>query len=470
MTAFASPGCTAINNGNWTLTSDATISDTFAAGDKLTFTVNSGSHSRSKASFTGALGAGGTLVAPTGARVETFVATAGTGTMTLTTISGAAMTVQASSCVPASGTSGGTGGSSGGTGGSSGGTGTSTDSANLRSLENGITKSASSVSGQVVSTAVDGAIDNAFSGGGAPLSFSSNGVSINFAAMPKSDVERRTDAAFSALAYAGVPTKAPRELALDREWSAWLDLRGTGWQNHDVNVGATGGQFNLTGGIGRKLTADLLVGVYSGYQYFKYDFASVAGNMKGAGGTIGGYVGWRVTPTLRLDATLGYTRMAYSGTTGTATGSFNGNRLMLSSGLTGSYGIGAYRIEPSASIYVLWEKQDAWTDSLGTAQSAHTFSNGRTSLGGKLMRPLAYDSVTLTPYVGFYGDWYFSADNFAAGDSVIVAVSDGWSGRATAGVGIVCKNNVSLAVSGELGGLGADYKIWTGSVRAKMPF
>ncbi len=78
--------------------------------------------------------------------------------------------------------------------------------------------------------------------------------------------------------------------------------------------------------------------------------------------------------------------------------------------------------------------------------------------------------VTLTPYVGFYGDWYFSADNLAAGDSEIVGVSDGWSGRATTGISIICNNRVSFAVSGQLGGLGADYKIWTGSLRATLPF
>ncbi len=220
-------------------------------------------------------------------------------------------------------------------------TGTPSDSTNLRSLQNGITKSAATISGQVVSTAVNGAIDDAFSGGGAPLGFSPNGVSINFAAAPNSDVNRRIDTAFGALAYADTSTEAPHEFAPYRDWSAWLDLRGTGWQNDDTNVGATGGQFNLTGGIGRKLTPNLLIGVYSGYEYFKYDVRSVAGSMKGTGGSIGGYLGWRMRPTLRFDAMLGYTRMAYSGTAGTASGSFNGNRLLLSSGLTGSYGLGA---------------------------------------------------------------------------------------------------------------------------------
>ena len=135
-------------------------------------------------------------------------------------------------------------------------------------------------------------------------------MSINFAATPKSDIEKRTDDAFSALGYAdkgakAMAYKAPRSLTPYKEWSAWLDLRGTGWQNHDPNVGMNGAQFNATGGVGRKLTPDLLVGVFGGYEYFKYNVAALAGDMKGTGGTVGSYLGWRMSSTVRFDAALG---------------------------------------------------------------------------------------------------------------------------------------------------------------------
>ena len=162
--------------------------------------------------------------------------------------------------------------------------------------------------------------------------------------------------------------------------------------------------------------------------------------------------------------------MAYSATAGTATGSFNGNRLVASSGLTGSYGNGVYKLEPSASVYALWETQSAWTDSLGTAQADRTFSAGRTSLGSKLIRQFDYGATTLAPYVGFYGDWRFSSDNAVAGGNPVVGIGDGWSGRATAGVSWTARSGASLALGGEYGGLGAAYKIWTGNVRASMPF
>lgn len=231
-----------------------------------------------------------------------------------------------------------------------------------------------------------------------------------------------------------------------------------------------GTQANVTGGVGRKLTPDLLVGVFGGYEYFKYNIAALAGEMKGTGGAIGTYLGWRMSSTVRFDAALGYTRMAYSATSGTATGTFNGNRFVASSGLTGTYGLGIYKIEPSASIYALFEKQGAWTDSLGTAQADRNFSAGRTSLGSKLIRQFDYGATTLAPYVGFYGDWRFSSDNAVAGGSPVVGIGDGWSGRATAGLAVNWKSGASIALGGEYGGLGAAYKIWTGNVRASVPF
>jgi hypothetical protein len=45
-------------------------------------------------------------------------------------------------------------------------------------------------------------------------------------------------------------------------------------------------------------------------------------------------------------------------------------------------------IEPSARIYALWENENAYTDSLGTLQTARTFETGRGSGGMKMGYPL----------------------------------------------------------------------------------
>ena len=347
-----------------------------------------------------------------------------------------------------------------------------TNSQNIRSLQTGMTRTAASISGQVVSSQVSGAISDAFNNSSNPVSVNAGGMTINFSAESASEVEKRTDDAFSALAYDGSVYKAPpRKSLIDREWSAWLDLRGTGWDSNKANFGTNGNQFNLTGGIGRKLTPDFLVGLYGGYEYMKYTVAAFAGDIKGSGGSIGGYFGWRMTPTMRFDASLGYTRLDYQAVAGTARGSFDGNRLVASAALTGNYGVaGGFRIEPSASVYSLWEKQGAWTDSLGTAQADRSFSAGRAALGSKLFKSIDFGDMTIAPFVGLYGDWRFSSDNAVASGSTIVGIGNGLSGRATSGVLFTGRSGASVVIGGEYGGIGADYKIWSGNVRGSVPF
>jgi len=351
------------------------------------------------------------------------------------------------------------------------------DSANIRSLQINITKNVATTSGQVISNAIDGGINDGFSAGGTPTSIGATGGFINFTAVPKSEIERRTDEAFAALGYAGDKktvnfNKAPPRL--DREWSAWADLRGTGWKINDTSGGNNdlkGSQFNLTAGLGRKLNTDTLVGVVVGYETFKYDVASLGGSLKGDGESIGGYFARRLGGNLRFDAALGWTHANYSAMAGAATGSFTGSRWLASTGLTGTYKYGVYLVEPSAKLFVLWERQTAWTDSLGTAQDARNFSAGRTALGGKVARSFASASAwTLTPSVGVYGDWRFQSDSAIPTGTQVANVGTGWSARVTAGLLATAANGCTVSLDGEYGGLGANYKIWTGNVRATMPF
>lgn len=313
-------------------------------------------------------------------------------------------------------------------------------------LTAGITKSVATVSGQVIAAQIGDVIGDVF------------GNSVTFGA---NDV----------FAAAGNVYKAPpRKSLIERQWSAWLDARGTGWQNHDANVGLNGNQVNVTGGVARKLTPDILVGVFTGYEHLKYNVAALDGNMKGSGGSVGSFLGWRVTPNVRYDVVLGYTRMSYSPATGAAAGSFDGNRWVAATGLTGSYSVDSFIVEPSANVYALWEQQSAWTDSLGTAQADRRFTAGRVSAGAKLIRPWRSGDIKVTPYAGFYGDWRFSSDNAPPGGQPVVGIGDGWSGRITSGVAFTGKAGVTVALGGEYGGIGAAYKVWTGNARATVQF
>lgn len=352
-----------------------------------------------------------------------------------------------------------------------------TDSQKLRAVQVQGSAMAAQASGAAITGAVDGAIGDAFSNGGKPVTFSPNGMSFNFAAEPeaasRTDVSRRADDALNALAYAGGGiAKAPRSPVMERQWSIWADIRSTGWDRNNASAGdLRGTQINATAGIGYKLRPDVLVGAFAGYENFHYDFASLAGSLKGDGGTVGGYAAWRISPTLRWDAMGGWSSLSYDGVAGAASGGFTGSRWIVSTGLTGNTRVAAFIFEPSAKIYALWEHQGAWTDSLKVSQASRDFATGRVSTGGRVIAPWQMSATTtLSPYLGFYGDWRFSTDNALPVGVPFVGIRDGWSGRVTGGINVATAGGGSFALGGEYGGIGAHYDVWTANARANWPF
>jgi hypothetical protein len=217
--------------------------------------------------------------------------------------------------------------------------------------------------------------------------------------------------------------------------------------------------------------------VVGGYETFSYTETDINGKLKGDGWTVGAYLGWKIIPTLRYDAAVTYSGIGYDGTAGTAQGNFNGNRWMFATGFTGSYRWANFNIEPSAKVYALWERENAYVDSLGTPQAARTFSSGRASAGNRVSYPVPWlDSVLLMPFAGVYADYYFTQDDAAA----IVAAGgiplastpllQGWSARVTGGIGARLASGTTVGFGAELGGIGGNTQIWTFTGRARIPF
>ncbi|MBR0848152.1 IPT/TIG domain-containing protein [Bradyrhizobium diazoefficiens] len=385
------------------------------------------------------------------------------------------------------------------------------DSARLHALQVNTTKLVAQTSGQAISGAVDTAISEGFSDGGAYITPGAGGVRVNFAAAPDGYDDKPQSGAQGPNAYAGggssgsiarsssriddafaaidraAPTKAPvARFRQQKDWLFWMDMRGSGIDRWGTpgNIGqgapqATlfGQQINVLSGLTYRARADLLIGVVGGYETFNYTETDINGKLRGDGWTVGAYLGWKIIPTLRYDATVTFSGIGYDGTAGTAHGNFNGNRWMFATGFTGSHSWANFNFEPSAKVYALWERENAYVDSLGTQQAARTFSSGRASAGNKVVYPLAWlDNVLLTPYVGVYADYYFTQDDAAA----IVAAGgiplastpllQGWSARATGGVGARLAGGATVGFGAELGGIGGNTRIWTFTGRARVPF
>jgi hypothetical protein len=363
------------------------------------------------------------------------------------------------------------------------------DSALLRALQLAATKVVGQNSGQAITGSIDNAITDGFSDGVGPVTSTGTGLHFNFTADPDqasvTDGGRnssRTADAFAAIERNAMATKAPPLRPLEpRDWTLWADVRGAGIDSWGAPADRfpaqlSGSQVNALLGLSRRVVPALLVGVVGGYETFDYTSQDLNGRLKGNGWTVGSYLGWKLAPAIRFDAALAYSGIDYDGSAGTAQGNFDGHRWLLSGGLTGDTRAYGFDIEPSARVYALWEHENAYTDTLGTRQADRDFAEGRASGGVKFSYPFAWrDSVTLAPYAGLYGDYYFSHDNaatiVAAGAALpVTPYLDGWSARATAGLSAKIAGGAVVALGGEYGGIGNATRIWTYHVRAAVPF
>jgi hypothetical protein len=369
------------------------------------------------------------------------------------------------------------------------------DSIKLRQMQILVTQTSAQISGQAISGATGDAIDAGFSDNVQPVTPNGSGFTYNFAADAPIDPrdasakdgikdfvaapDRRTntlmDEEFAALGYARIITKAPpKSPVVQRDWLGWIDVRGLSLNNNTPGNDLKGNQINVTAGLTRKLTPDLLVGGFAGYEHLDFNSDALNSRLKGDGWTAGGYLGWRVAQSLRFDMTLARSGIAYNDVAGMAAASFPGDRWLASGGLTGTYHWQALVLQPSAKVYALWEHDGAYTDSLGIAQSTNNFSTGRASAGTKVSYPFEWIStVALAPYAGVFGDYYFTGNNaVVAGVPTPALLLQGWSARFATGLDMKFRNGGVISVAGELGGIGSNTSttIWTYRARGSVPF
>jgi Autotransporter beta-domain/Bacterial Ig-like domain (group 3)/Putative Ig domain len=375
-----------------------------------------------------------------------------------------------------------------------------TDSIRLRQMQILGTQQSAQLSGQNITGAVDNAINDGFSGNVQAVVPNGSGFTYNFAADEASDPPRSGQAGsasttddgvkrfmsapdartsqlvndeFSALGYAGVTKAPPKPFVQPREWLAWIDVRGISFNNNTPGADLSGNQVNVTAGLTRKLTPDFLVGGLAGYEKLDFNSDALNSRLKGDGWTVGGYLGWRLTPNVRFDMMLARSAIGYDDTSGMAAASFSGERWLASGGFTGTYLFRGFVLQPSAKLYALWEHDGAYTDSLGTAQPTNDFSTGRASAGTRASFPLEWStaSVALAPYAGIYGDYYFTGNSATiAGVPTPALLLQGWSARATAGLDMKFRNGGVISLGGEFGGIGSNTSLWTYKASGSVPF
>ena len=376
-----------------------------------------------------------------------------------------------------------------------------TDSAKLRQLQIAAAPAITQNWAQSVTGAMTDAIAAGFGGNPQSLSPAGTGFTYYFtddppAAQPRAESDRdslrqflaspnssakRVDNGFRALGLTdptdpttpppSTPAAASAAPAGPHNWLAWFTVRGTDISRNTVGNDLKGNQIDGIAGLTRRLTPDLVVGVLGGYERFDYSSQAFNGVLKGNGWTVGAYLGWKLSPNIRFDAGGAWAAIMANSTAGTASGNFTGTHWLASVGLTGTYPWEGLVFEPSARVFTLWEREKAFTDSLGTLQPAHNFETGRASGGVKVAYPFTWSSTAnLTPYFGLYGDYYFSRDDAQTTVLTTVPLLHGWSARATGGVSATLPGGASLGAGGEFGGIGSVNHIWTWTARGHIPF
>jgi hypothetical protein len=332
------------------------------------------------------------------------------------------------------------------------------DSTKLRALQILATQVVAQYSGQAISGAVDNAIAEAFDGGANLMTPDGAGMRLNLGADPNHN-------------------RGPQD------WLVWADIRRGGLDDGSDRIAGTFGrsltgyQINSLVGLTHKLTDNFLVGVFGGYETFDYSDDQLAGRLHGDGWTAGSYLGWKLTSAIRFNATAAYSGIDYNAIAGTAAGTFNGSRLLISSGLTGAYKAYGFGWEPSVRIYELWERENTYIDTLGTLQDSRTFSTGNASIGMKVSYPIDWSSnVAFVPYFGLYGDYCINSDDGSVAETAAdlpastIPVLKGFSARVAGGLGVNINGGMGFNVGGEYGGIGANAHIWTLRADAHVRF
>jgi IPT/TIG domain len=371
------------------------------------------------------------------------------------------------------------------------------DSTNLRQMQLTVMPIVSNLSGQAISGAIDAAIGVGF--GGDPQLLAPNGSGFTYyydgSTQPQASNQTgekltssaqalmnpagssRIDDDFKALGFADTasaspPVKTspqPQPSQTQRDWLAWVDVRGAGFGHSGSVNDLNGTQINVLAGITRRVVPGFVVGAIGGYEQFDFNSQAYNGVLKGSGFTAGAYTGLKLGP-VRFDAAGAWSGITAVDTAGAASGSFAGRRLLASGGVTGTFSWAGFGFEPSARVYMLWEHENAYTDSLSTLQGAHDFDTGRASGGMKVDYPIATGAGTLAPYMGLYGDYYYSKDNAPNPGLTTILLLQGGGVRATGGIMAAFRGGPQLSIGGEYSRIGTDTHIWTMRVRGNVPF
>ncbi len=250
-----------------------------------------------------------------------------------------------------------------------------------------------------------------------------------------------------------------------------LDIWIEGSASRFIDGDSGGGSFGLLSfGVDYLVEPDLLIGFMGQLDRFKQDFTTPGSEIDGRGWMAGPYATLKLDEHLYLDVLGAWGRSDNDiSPFGTYTDSFETDRWLVSSTLTGQFDVGNWDLRPSYTLQFFHERQFAYTDTLGVRIPEQSLSQGDMRLGPQIAYTQTFeDGSQLTPKGGFEGIYSFGARNtFSAGS--FAAETQGLTGQVNAGLDYQTPGGLNLGLTTDYGGIGGTAKSFGLSVQLSMP-
>ena len=148
------------------------------------------------------------------------------------------------------------------------------------------------------------------------------------------------------------------------------------------------------------MTETAIIGIAGGYETDDTDTTFNGGNIDTDGFTVVAYAGSLITDSLSVDASFGHSLLdtdQFRTAAGTRiTSSVDGDRTFAAANLNYNHQVNDWLLTGIGGVLWAQDKQDAFTESDGTAVGSSRFTLGRVKIGGELARTFG----AFEPFVG----------------------------------------------------------------------
>lgn len=264
--------------------------------------------------------------------------------------------------------------------------------------------------------------------------------------------------------------------AANPRWSLWIngsfsdlnDKQPISGYNSDQTVGLAGLDFSLTENF---ILGVLVNGSWSNTTNKGSVFTGTSSTEGWGAGLYGAAI---IANALIVDASWIYNETDNSSFDGADTASYSSDGWTAASSLTLYHYVDNWRISPSIGVNYAYNRDNAYTDSLGLTFPEQKQKTGVFDFGGQIgYTHQTQGAGSVEFWAGLFGEWTFRRSVSPSFGTVtpIPTRGDDVDVRVSAGMDFSFNETFSLSVSGEVGGLAiSDFNSATGSARAAFSF